>query len=380
MRTTLDKYLTRRSFLLAGGAGLLAAVPLVRAGLGAASGPHDVFLSASDDADGRHFVTACDVRGATLFSVEVETRCHGVALHRAHPDRAVVIARRPGTLAYDVDVRAGGIRRVLHAAPDRHFYGHAAFSRDGRVLFTSENDIPRGRGVVAVRDADDLRVLAEIPSFGVGPHELIALPDGRTLAIANGGLVTDLADGKRRRDLNVPTMDPSLVYVDVRDGKVLEQVRPDDHFASVRHLALAPDGTIAVAMQYEGPEANPYPVLGFHRGGTTIASADIPRDLRVRMQRYAASVCVAPSGVAAVTCPRGDVAAFFDVATGALLESHEVRDAGGVATVAGGTCFLVTTGLGETHEFDAATGRRIGGPGRHDEVRWDNHAVLASPA
>ena len=48
MRTTLDKCLTRRSFLLAGGAGLLAAVPLVHAGLGAASGSHEVFLSASD--------------------------------------------------------------------------------------------------------------------------------------------------------------------------------------------------------------------------------------------------------------------------------------------------------------------------------------------
>ena len=111
-------------------------------------------------------------------------------------------------------------------------------------------------------------MLAEIPTYGVGPHEILALPDGHTLAIANGGLVTDLADGKqRRRDLNIPEMDPSLVFVDVRDGRLLEQARPDDHFASVRHLALAPDGTVAVAMQYEGPETNPYPVLGLHRGG-----------------------------------------------------------------------------------------------------------------
>jgi hypothetical protein len=77
MRTILDACSTRRSFLLAGGAGLLAAVPLVSAGLGAAFAPHDVFLSASDDADGRHFVTACDVRGSTLFSVEVASRCTG---------------------------------------------------------------------------------------------------------------------------------------------------------------------------------------------------------------------------------------------------------------------------------------------------------------
>lgn len=375
MRAGRHGYLTRRSFLLAGGAGLLAGVPLVRAGLRATRRPDEIFLSASDDAAGRHFVTACDVRGGELFSVEVETRCHGVALHASHPGRAIVVARRPGTLAYDVDVHAGTIRRRFESAPDRHFYGHAAFSRDGRVLFTSENDIPRSRGVVAVRDADDLRVLAEIPTYGVGPHEILALPDGHTLAIANGGLVTDLADGKqRRRDLNVPDMDPSLAFVDVRDGRLLEQARPDDHFASVRHLALAPDGAVAVAMQYEGPETNPYPVLGFHRGGTAIENVTAPRELRVRMQRYAASVCVAPTGVAAMTCPRGDTVAFFG-GNGELLASHDVRDAGGVTTTGEGAHFLVTTGLGEMHLFDARTGARVGEAAHTTSVRWDNHAV-----
>lgn len=378
MSTERVSVLTRRSFLLAGGTGLLAAVPLLRAGLSSARHRQEIFLSASDDASGRHFITACDVGGGERFSIEVETRCHGVALHAAHPGRAIVVARRPGTLAYDVDVHAGSIRRRLESAPDRHFYGHAAFARDGRVLFTSENDIPRGRGVVAVRDADDLRVLAELPTYGVGPHEILALPDGHTLAIANGGLVTDLADGKqRRRDLNIPAMDPSLVFVDVRDGRLLEQARPDDHFASVRHLALAPDGAVAVAMQYEGPETNPYPVLGFHRGGTAIETVAAPHELRVRMQRYAASVCVAASGNAAVTCPRGDTVAVFAAGTGAVVASHEVRDAGGVATTLDGTSFLVTTGLGETHVFDARTGARIGEPERRAAVRWDNHAVTS---
>ena len=70
MRAGRHGYLTRRSFLLAGGAGLLAGVPLVRAGLRATRRPDEIFLSASDDAAGRHFVTACDVRGGELFSVQ----------------------------------------------------------------------------------------------------------------------------------------------------------------------------------------------------------------------------------------------------------------------------------------------------------------------
>jgi len=365
---------TRRRLLLAGGAGALAAVPLLRAGARLARGPEEIFLSASDDLDGRHFITASDAAGKRKFSVEVAARCHGVVLDPVRPDRAIVLARRPGTVAYDLDLASGTIRREIHSAEDRQFYGHAAFSRDGSVLFTSENDIPQSQGVIAVRDAQDLRVLHELRSYGVGPHEILLLADGRTLVVANGGLVTDLADGTRRRDLNIPDMDPSLVYLDVRDGRLLALVRPDDHFASVRHIAAAPDGTVAVAMQYEGPETNPYPVVGFHRGDEHIRAGAAPRELLVQMKRYSASVCVAPGGVAAATCPRGDVVVFFDAASGELLRSHEIRDAGGVAVGAAGDEFLVTTGLGEIHRIDGRTlERRVAA--QDAATRWDNHAV-----
>lgn len=366
---------TRRSFLTAAGAGALAAVPLARAAARWAVTPTGVFVSANDDLDGRHFVSASDLNGRPLFSVEVETRCHGIVLDPARADRAIVVARRPGVLAYDVDLASGTIARRLRSADDRHFYGHAAFSRDGSVLFTSENDIPRSEGVVTVRDGRDLRVLGELRTRGIGPHEILLLPDDHTLVVANGGLVTDLADGTRRRDLNIPSMDPSLVYLDVRDGRLLEQARPDDHFASVRHLAAAPDGTVVVAMQYEGPETTPYPVIGFHRGGDRIVTGDAPRDVLVRMTRYSASVCVAPNGIAAATCPRGDLVVLFDVASGSLVRTHEIRDAGGVAVAPGGGAFVVTTGLGEVHLIDTGTLDRVREPERRPDVRWDNHAV-----
>ena len=80
---------------------------------------------------------------------------------------------------------------------------------------------------------------------------------------------------------------------------------------------MGANDTVAIAMQYEGPEANPYPVVGFHRGDERIQRIDAPHDTLVRMKRYSASVCIAPSGVAAVTCPRGDLVTFFDVARGA---------------------------------------------------------------
>ena len=48
-----------------------------------------------------------------------------------------------------------------------------------------------------------------------------------------------------------------------------------------------------------------------------------------------------------------------------------------MTTVGGGRRFLVTTGLGETHEFDAETLAYVHQPERVAGVRWDNHAVAA---
>ncbi|MEW6273046.1 MAG: DUF1513 domain-containing protein [Thermodesulfobacteriota bacterium] len=381
MTTASPKTWTRRAFLAAGGAGALAALPALRATTRWLGGADGIFLSASDDLDGRHFISATDVRGRKLFSLEVEQRCHGCVVDPRRPERAVVIARRSGTIAYDVDLAAGAIRGVVRSGPERHFFGHAVFAPDGSVLYTTENDRSRDAGLVAVRDASDLRVLAELPTHGVGPHELLLLPDGRTLVVANGGIVTDVVDGRgQRRDVNLAAMDPSLVYLDVRDGRRLAQLRPDDHQASIRHLALGSDGTVGVALQYAGPEANPYPVAAFHRGEERLRLVQAPRESRVRMRRYAASVAIAPGGVAAVTCPRGDVVALFDVASGALVREVEIRDAGGVAVTRDGGAFVVSTGLGELHRIDAATLRPLAPPRRADRTRWDNHLTPVVPS
>lgn len=366
--------ITRRRLLLAGGAGALAALPLARLATGWSSEDGELFLTASDDLDGRHFVSATDARGVKRFSLEVEARCHGVAVAPVRRDRAVVFARRPGTVAYDVDLRAGAIRRTVRSAEGRHLFGHGVFSPDGSVLYTTENDVPHGEGIVAVRDADDLRVLAEVRTRGIGPHELRVLEDGRTLVVANGGIATEISSARgRRRDLNVPEMDPSLVYLDARDGRLLAQRRPDDRFASVRHLALGPDGVVGVAMQYAGPETNPFPVVGFQRGDGPIRHAPAPHETRVRMQRYVASIAIAPGGVAAATCPRGDLVTFWDSERAAYLGELRLKDAGGVATSADGTRFVVTTGFGEVAVIDATTLATVREPRRAAATRWDNH-------
>ena len=77
------------------------------------------------------------------------------------------------------------------------------------------------------------------------------MPDGRTLAIANGGIETHPEYG--REMLNIPTMDPSLAFVDL-DGHLLAQYRLPAryHQLSIRHMAVGADGRIWFGTQWEG--------------------------------------------------------------------------------------------------------------------------------
>ena len=99
----------------------------------------------------------------------------------------------------------------------RHLAGHGLFSHDGQRLFTPEYDYEHQRGVLAVRDARDFHIIDEIDTLGLDPHEVAWLPDGRSLLVANGGIMTHPRNFRRK--LNIPTMDPSLCAIDASNGR-----------------------------------------------------------------------------------------------------------------------------------------------------------------
>ncbi|MCK0317313.1 DUF1513 domain-containing protein, partial [Salmonella sp. 15E65] len=90
----------------------------------------------------------------------------------------------------------------------------------------------------------------EFDSGGIGPHEVVLMPDGKTLCVANGGILTHPDYGKL--ELNLDTMRPSLAYIDAASGELLEKVElePALHRLSIRHLALAADGCVWFGCQY----------------------------------------------------------------------------------------------------------------------------------
>ena len=358
---------TRRQVLAAGG-GTLAAARL----LAKPRSHRGVFASAATSRDGTHWAVAFDGAGEERFRVPLPSRGHQVA---AAPDGrlAWVLPRRPGTRTWRVELPIGRVVASREAARGRHFYGHAVFSPDGRRLLVTENDYRSGRGVVSVRDAETFATVAEFDSGGVGPHQLAWLVGGRALAVANGGIRTH--PQRRREKLNLESMRPNLTIIDATSGRAIDQACPDVPQCSIRHIASCDEGRIVVGAQHEGSPEEAVPLVFMYEGGRlaplAIPGAAVWRDMR----GYTASVAVdRATGHALVTCPRANLATFWDLGAGRYAGRQRVGDCGGAAVDAAAQEFVVTNGLGMILRFDTRTfALRRQALARVVDLKWDNH-------
>jgi len=299
-----------------------------------------------------------------VFDLPLPERGHAAAAHPRRPE-AVAFARRPGTFALVIDCAAGREIARLDAPLGRQFYGHGAFSADGARLYTTENDYEAASGVIGIWDAAaGYARIGEVPSGGIGPHDVKRLPDGR-LAVANGGIATHPASGRAK--LNLATMRPNLAILSAAGVVEAVLTLPEPlRLNSIRHLALRPDGLLAFAMQWKGDEAAAPPLLGLWRAGEPLRLLEAPAPLARRTRGYAGSVAFSGDGARlAFTAPRGGLALVFDAETGRFLDMIEALDICGVAPMGDG--FLFTTG----------EGRLIGGMGAPsvEQLAWDNHLV-----
>lgn len=367
--------LSRRNVLAigAGGLGTLGAKAVALPGGTEAPSAHTsaTLLSAATTRDGRHYAVGFAGQHEVL-RVPLPTRGHQMAVS---PDVAWLFAtpRRPGTKAFVVDLATGRVAAICESAPGRHFFGHAAYDPTGQHVFTTENDYRHACGLVAVREASTLRVVAEFDSGGIGPHELLWLRDGRTLAVANGGILTH--PDQPRRKLNLDAMRPNLSLIDAASGRIRDQAQALDSQASIRHLALAADDEVVAAMQYEGPPSNDVPLIAAYRANGVFEPLAIPRARQRNMKQYIASVAVDPAtGHAVATCPRANTVTFWSVPDRRYLGEQRCRDAGGAAFDANAREFVVTNGHGTVVRFNTDTLElRHAATTRFPDLKWDNH-------
>ncbi|TYP64977.1 DUF1513 domain-containing protein [Stutzerimonas stutzeri] len=332
-----------------------------------------LLLSARNDADGRHYAVGYRLDGSQVFATPVAERCHDVYAH-PHLPLAVFVGRRPSRESYLIDSRDGTLLQVLASLPDRHFYGHGVFHASGDWFYTTENDTAEaGRGVLGVYRVEGRQLVrsGEHSTHGIGPHQLLWMPDGETLVIANGGIRTE-ADS--REMMNLHAMEPSLVILR-RDGTLLSKEQLPEQMNSVRHLAVAADGTVVSGQQYEGDPMDHVPLLAIKRPGKAFEAFPVGEAQRQTMNQYTASLAINDAlRLLAVTAPRGNKVFIWDLDTTALRKEIHLPDCAGVAAVKEG--FVVSSGQGRCRLVDCTDIEFVSTPLQLPAGLWDNHLRL----
>jgi hypothetical protein len=290
----------------------------------------------------------------------------------------LVVARRPGEYLARLNLRTGRLLQLHAMEPDRYLSGHAVLSQDGRFIFTSESDGETGQGVIAQRNVRSLETVREFPSAGIGPHALLWDAHGKLL-VANGGILTLPETGRRKRNLS--QMAPNLVRMDTGSAAVLGQYALPDPFLSLRHLALAPDGTVAVALQAEHADSatrQAAPALALW-GPDGLNPVPWPKDTGPPpgWQGYAADVCWSGQAFHVSATGAGQVLAWSARGEwrGMTALAHATALAHGPGgLVAGGSQQALEVAAREPHNTGTPTGR----PDRRYPlaVGWDNHGLL----
>jgi hypothetical protein len=352
------------------------ALGLAGAGFAVLAHREQPLLLSAADRDGQHCLTGLAPDGRTRFRLPVP--------HRAHDSTwlgdglAVFFARRPGRETYLVDTTRGQLLTTVHAPDGHHYCGHGVLSHDRQYLYMTEYAYERQMGVVGIyQTRPPFARLGQLDTGGLDPHQLALLPDGRTLVVANGGLLTH--PDSEREMLNLNTMDPSLVYLDTQTGQLLEQVKPPHHQTSLRHLAVCPDGTVIVGAQdhAQGMEHDPHALVFRHQRDNKLQA--LVTDSWNRQHQYIASVAVNGNGTLAITTtPRGSLLSLWHLPTGTSLSHFPVKDVAGAAWVEQEGGFLVSNGLGQLLCLRTAPHAQLVQTGFNSGMQWDNHMNLAA--
>ncbi len=360
----------RRDFLKAAGATFLAS--LTQEAMAATLASDAVFATAYQQRNGAYGVAILSEAGKLLNTVDLPERGHDITFDPVS-GRSVAFARQPGTFAVVFDPKGRTAPQTIQSVAGRHFFGHGVFSPDGALLYATENDFENGAGVVGVYDAGSgFERVGEFPTHGVGPHELLLLEDGRTIAIANGGIETHPDFGRAK--LNIPTMKPSYVLADRTTGDLIEkhELPPELHKLSIRHMDVDASGTVWFGCQNEGPATRRPALVGRAVRGKELQLVEMPDKVLSGFRNYIGSVAAnRRAGTVAVTSPQGNCLVVMKAESGEIVSATTLTEVCGLAPDHAG--FMATTGTGAVIEPD-------GTASQDDDRVWDNHVLRIAPA
>lgn len=249
------------------------------------------------------------------------------------PHRIITFEKWGRHLA-EIDLKTMTVQRVTQAGAGKRFFGHGAHS--GNYIYATQMDDAGGRGVVAVLESADHKVVQEFETRGAFPHDCQWLPGSDTLLIVNS-----------RRSVTkgaLPENFSSLVWMDAKTGKCLKQ-----HFIETRefgyaHLAQSADGYMVLSGSYDNPQGGSQPLLSVINPDGSVQNLDLMHDAPEPIQGEVLSLYLDEHDAqVTATLPNASKIQVWNYRTGKFVRQIRVGEPRGLAYSTGQHKLLVSS-------------------------------------
>ena len=248
---------------------------------------------------------------------------HSVLHDPIHPESVILCpkmqAEASALLIPDSSKKNPQLKSIT-AIGKRFFYGHGAYSKDGKLVLLTEIEKFNGKGFITVRDSKSFKPLGEFPSYGSNAHEIILLDDGRTVAIANGG------DGDTNRG--------NISFVDLKSEKLVDQYVIENKELNSQHFLVSKQGQIIVGLgnATRGQMDLPYGLAVGQRGQKSpLKLLALPQEQRGEIKSAILSLSLDEvHGILATTCPTTGYVHLWNLKSESVIKGLQLPNPTGV--------------------------------------------------
>ncbi len=274
-----------------------------------------------------------DFKKSFAEQIPINFFAHGISINPSSTNQLFLFQKK-GPGAYEIDLKTRQVIHYMTPSEGCHFYGHGAYSKDGSLLFAVESYLNNHDEIISVRDAKSLDILGEFPSYGKNPHDCHLFSNGELLAITNGGGTLDSTDS------------PSVCYVDVESGKLVEKIELPDKRINAGHLVLSKNQDLGVvSAPRSGLPESDLAGVSFRKFGNEIIDLQAPDGIKNRYIGETLSAAIhKESNTFAVTTPKGDLVSFWDTKNHQFKKYIDLPKPRGITTTSDGKYFIVSYG------------------------------------
>lgn len=238
-----------------------------------------------------------------------------------------------GSNACEIDLQTQNLAQHFQLENNYLFSGHAAFSNDGKNIFSIESNTENNQGSISIRDSRTFEVSKTLPTLGLQPHDCKLTKDN-ILVVSN--------TGKSEPGFH----QPSLVYIDMASEKLIERVKLDDPNLNCGHFQLTQYNDLVIASAPTNTEDQTLAGgVSIRNKNETISTMTEPEMVIQRMNGEALGIAINQQhAVAAITHPDANLLTFWSVKEKNLVKAFAIENPRGICQTLDRQHFVVSYG------------------------------------